>query len=106
LNQVPGPLKKLGGGSQRLTSVGSGQGGKLFNHDVRLSATDGHFDRIRIKYIGDRSFYAVFHKSLSSFSRAGWRNDSVSFDKQFRDQRTADRSGSPCNKYLHRRTSS
>jgi hypothetical protein len=73
----------------------------LFNHDFRLSATDNRFDRIGIKYIGDRGFYPLFHQSLSFFWRTGQSNYRVSFGKQFRDQRTTDRSRSPCNKNLH-----
>jgi hypothetical protein len=33
----------------------------LFNDDFRLSAADNRFDRVSIKYIGERRFYALFH---------------------------------------------
>jgi hypothetical protein len=44
----------------RLTGVGLGQGGQLFNHYFRLNATDDRFDRIGIKDIRDRRLYALF----------------------------------------------
>jgi hypothetical protein len=73
----------------------------LFNHNFRPSTTDNRFDRIGVKHIGDCRFEALLHQSLSFFWRAGQSNYSVSFGKQFRDQRTTDRSRSPCNKNLH-----
>jgi hypothetical protein len=73
----------------------------LFHHDLRLSTTDNRFDRIGIKHIGDCRFYALLYQSLSFFWRTGQSNESMSFGKQFRDQRTTDRSRSACNKNLH-----
>jgi hypothetical protein len=73
----------------------------LFDHDFRPGATDDRLDRIGIQYIRQGRLYTLFHQCLSLFWGTRQGNYSMSLGKQFRCQRTPDRSRSSRNEYLH-----
>lgn len=89
------------GGAHRFTGVCFRKGRELLNHNVRLSATDSRFDRFAVEDIGKGRFDALFDQRLIFIWRSRQSDDGVSFGKQFRYQRTTNRSRSSGNKNLH-----